>query len=90
MPHSEHGCIDWQSTCSWAIALRQAGGGTVASAKGAAASGTVFYRVRKGDNLWSIARRFGTDVPTLLKANRLRSEQTIYPGEQLVIPGGSL
>jgi membrane-bound lytic murein transglycosylase D len=73
------------------LSLKKASGtGTVASAKNVSGSGTVSYRVRKGDNLWSIARRFGTDVPALLRANGLRSGQTIYPGEQLIIPGGSL
>jgi membrane-bound lytic murein transglycosylase D len=47
-----------------------------------------FYRVRKGDNLWGIARRFDTDVETLRRANRISPGQVIYPGDRLLIPGG--
>jgi LysM repeat protein len=46
--------------------------------------------VRKGDNIWNISRRFGTDINVILRANRLERGQTIYPGEQLIIPGGRL
>jgi membrane-bound lytic murein transglycosylase D len=52
--------------------------------------GTSFYRVRKGDSFWSISRRFNTDIKSILRANRMSRGQTIYPGEQLIIPGGKL
>jgi hypothetical protein len=43
------------------------------------------YRVRRGDSLWSIARRHGLDVDTLREANSLRGSR-IYAGQTLVIP----
>jgi peptidoglycan endopeptidase LytE len=46
------------------------------------------YVVRQGDTLYSIARRAGTTVGTLMEANRLRSE-AIYVGQILIIPGSS-
>ena len=49
--------------------------------------GASTYRVRKGDNLWNISRRCKTDLNAILRANKLRKGQTIYPGEQLIIPG---
>ena len=70
------------------IALRSGkGSGAVALSS---SGGTSFYRVRKGDNLWSISRRFNTDIDVILRANRMQKGQTIYPGEQLIIPGNRL
>jgi LysM repeat protein len=43
------------------------------------------YRVRRGDSLWSIARRHGLDVDTLKAANRLNTTR-IYAGQTLQIP----
>lgn len=62
----------------------------VALSRSVSGGGTSFYRVRKGDNIWNISRRFGTDINVILRANRLERGQTIYPGEQLIIPGGRL
>lgn len=43
------------------------------------------YTVRRGDTLFSIARRYGTTVRTIMEANRARSE-AIRVGQRLVIP----
>jgi membrane-bound lytic murein transglycosylase D len=43
------------------------------------------YRVRKGDTLSDIARRFGVSTSALLRANGL-STSRIYPGDVLHIP----
>jgi hypothetical protein len=43
------------------------------------------YQVRRGDSLWSIARRHGVDVDTLRDANRLATTR-IYAGQTLQIP----
>jgi nucleoid-associated protein YgaU len=43
------------------------------------------YRVRRGDSLWSIARRHGLDVDTLKTVNRLNTTR-IYAGQTLQIP----
>jgi LysM repeat protein len=45
------------------------------------------YTVRPGDTLWSIAQRNHVTVQDLVRANGLRNPGTIYPGEQLAIPG---
>lgn len=45
----------------------------------------VHYRVRRGDSLWSIARRHGVDVDSLKEANRLATTR-IYAGQTLQIP----
>ncbi len=50
----------------------------------AAGSGTRYYRVRRGDSLWKIARRFGVTVADLKRWNHLKSS-TLRPGQRLVI-----
>lgn len=45
------------------------------------------YRVRAGDSLWTIARRFGTTTTALQRANGLSSTH-LKIGQRLVLPGG--
>ncbi len=42
------------------------------------------YTIRKGDNLYSIAKRFDIDVKTLMKKNRLRSKE-LTVGDSLIV-----
>jgi membrane-bound lytic murein transglycosylase D len=49
-----------------------------------ASAGTT-YRVRPGDTLYDIARKFGVSTSALQQANRLRGSR-IYPGDVLTIP----
>jgi len=51
--------------------------------KGRAAS---VYKVRKGEGLEQIARRFGTDVDTLCRLNNLRRDRPLYVDRLLVLP----
>jgi N-acetylmuramoyl-L-alanine amidase len=44
------------------------------------------YQVKRGDTLEKIARRNGTTIATLLKANQLRSKNRILIGQRLKIP----
>ncbi len=44
------------------------------------------HRVRRGDNLGKIARRYGTTVKAIQNANGLR-KTVIHPGQMLVVPG---
>ena len=45
------------------------------------------HRVRSGETLSGIARRYGVRVSDLSAANGMRSSATIHPGETLRIPG---
>ena len=45
------------------------------------------YKVRSGDTLWDIARRFGTTTSRLRSLNRLGRSSRIYPGQVLTIDG---
>jgi len=45
----------------------------------------VAYRVRRGDNLYRIARKYGTTVESLRSWNGLQSSSAIYPGDVLTI-----
>jgi hypothetical protein len=49
---------------------------------------TTAYRVRRGDSLWTIARRHGTTVDALKEANGLRSAR-LLAGQRLQIPTGN-
>ncbi len=44
------------------------------------------YTVKKGDNLYDIARKWNTSVDVLLSANGLEKEDYLYPGQELLIP----
>jgi hypothetical protein len=46
----------------------------------------VTYTVEKGDHLYKIARRFNTDVASIVKANHIPDPNLIYPGQVLIIP----
>jgi membrane-bound lytic murein transglycosylase D len=46
----------------------------------------VTHRVRRGETLSGIARRYGTSVGSIMAANRLRSANRIWPGQRLEIP----
>lgn len=45
----------------------------------------VNYNVRRGDNLWAIARRFGVKVSSLMKWNRLSSRSILRPGDKIKV-----
>ena len=44
------------------------------------------YRVRRGDSLWVIAKRFGVSTSQLQRANGIRRRDRIHPGQTLRIP----
>lgn len=45
----------------------------------------IHYRVRHGDNLWTIAHRFRTTVSAIARANSIRHNKTLHPGDHLWI-----
>lgn len=44
------------------------------------------YIVKKGDNMYSIARTNGVDYKTLLEINGLEASDYIYPGQEIILP----
>lgn len=42
---------------------------------------TLYYRVRRGDSLWRIARRYKTTVNNLVRLNNIRNPRLIYVGQ---------
>ncbi len=55
----------------------------------AVANGESNYSVRKGDNLYLIARRFGVPIRDLIEANALVPPYRLEPGQTLAIPQAS-
>ncbi len=56
----------------------------ITSSKTSISKGYLYYRVRRGDSLERIARRFGTTVRQLKRWNRLKSSR-IYVGQRLIV-----
>ena len=48
-------------------------------------SGDGKYSVRRGDSLYLIARRYGVTIKQLARWNNMKTSDTIYPGQQLLI-----
>jgi len=46
----------------------------------------IYHKVRKGQNLSSIAQKYGTSVSALVSANHLRSRNQLRVGQTLLIP----
>lgn len=42
--------------------------------------------VRRGENLWTISRRYGLSVQSLLRHNELSKNSVIHPGDRIAIP----
>ncbi|MGA9351417.1 MAG: LysM peptidoglycan-binding domain-containing protein [Anaerolineae bacterium] len=42
--------------------------------------------VRRGDTLYSVARRYGTTVNAIMQANGLQNSNRIYVGQRLIVP----
>lgn len=50
--------------------------------------GMVIYKVKEGDNLWSIGKKYYISVDAIKELNAL-SDDTIYPGQKLLIIKGA-
>jgi membrane-bound lytic murein transglycosylase D len=50
------------------------------------ASGTASHVVRNGDNLWDLARHYGTTVASLARLNGLTPRSTLRLGQRLAVP----
>jgi len=56
------------------------------TAKASAKPSTVIYRVKRGDSLYEIAKKYGVGLNDLLSANKLRKNSKLYVGKKIVIP----
>ncbi len=45
------------------------------------------HRVRRGDTLWTIARKYGTTVSSIRAANKLGHSSLLRPGQKLLVSG---
>lgn len=43
--------------------------------------GHLLYTVRRGDTLWNIARRYNTSIANIVRLNRIKNQNLIYPGQ---------
>ena len=68
------------------IAVQLVFGAVVVHAAPSSQGGRV-HVVRRGETLSSIARRYGTSIQALVRANGLRNPNFIFSGQRLVIPG---
>ena len=57
-----------------------------AIAADASAKRIVYYKVRRGDNLWNIAQTFKVPVKELTSINDISMDTTLMPGEVLKVP----
>lgn len=48
------------------------------------------YIIKKGDNLWNIARKYDISLNRLLKYNNINNPNLIHPGQALIIPSTSV
>jgi membrane-bound lytic murein transglycosylase D len=46
----------------------------------------VRYRLKPGDTLWGISRRYGAPVAAIMELNALRDARRLRPGNELVLP----
>ncbi len=53
------------------------------------ANATIYYKVKKGDSLSKIAKKFGLSVNQIKRANRIKSSK-IYVGQRLKIPANRI
>lgn len=48
-----------------------------------------YYTIKSGDSAESIAKSNGVSIDTLLRANRLPKDATIFPGQKLYVPAAN-
>ncbi|MEJ2643017.1 MAG: LysM peptidoglycan-binding domain-containing protein [Desulfosarcinaceae bacterium] len=54
-------------------------------AKASKAGGTSYYRVRRGDSPFAIAKRYGMPLARFLSLNNLTTHSKIFPGQQVSV-----
>lgn len=48
--------------------------------------GLIMYIVKKDDTLWLIAKKFGSTIDDIVRANGIEEPNKIYPGQKIFIP----
>jgi LysM repeat protein len=84
--------LGWKTTIfpGQTLTLGGSGGSSAVSAPASAPSGSgARYTVVAGDTVTGIAGKHGVSTSAVLSANGLQSTSTIFPGNQLTIPGSS-
>ena len=80
VPMASRSLADYQLSADMRRAMR----------RGIPGSGNkIIYRVRRGDSLWLISRRFGVSVNKLARWNGLSKRSVLRPGKRLVIWRGA-
>lgn len=51
-------------------------------------AGRKFHLIKPGENLYQIARQYGTDFHSLMAMNGLEEGTEIYPGDSILVSGG--
>jgi LysM repeat protein len=46
----------------------------------------IVHKVRKGDTVMTIAKKYGASTNTVLKTNGLKARDKIYPGQKIKVP----
>jgi membrane-bound lytic murein transglycosylase D len=62
---------------------------TAPAAKAPSGSSPRTHKVRPGDTLWGVARKYGMTVPALAAANDLGPKSELVAGQRLTIPAGN-
>ncbi|HSV96059.1 MAG TPA: M23 family metallopeptidase [Spirochaetota bacterium] len=44
------------------------------------------YTIRRGDNLWTIAKKFGIDHRLIIRINEIRNPDSLRPGKKIMVP----
>lgn len=47
----------------------------------------LFYKVQRGDSLWTIAKKYGVSADSIARANNISPNKTLQIGDKLFIPG---
>ena len=77
------------AACGRSTVVRNPSAGTAVSATAAKGQPGTSVVVRRGDTLYSIARKHGVAVADMARWNGLQPPYTIYPGQRLVLGSGS-
>ena len=63
-------------------------GSNAAKSKAGSTGNRRYHIVRRGDSLYSIAKKYGVSVDALRRYNRLKPRQIIHPGDKLIVSEG--